>query len=273
MLALLSAFPLMNVLILFRRSDLLFLGFIAIHALAVSGRWKVNRLALLASVGALALLIILFPYMRQASISTVTGFNYHQLDLSLQERVADSFEVSENDEIVRAAASIQNVYRSGNYGLGTFIWNSLINQFVPATLVGVETKRSLYFGQREQTEDFESFFDQESYFYVAPMGFAQAYEQFGPFGWIIFAAFGALIALAERKSGKVSNRIFLMLAIPMVCLAATNDVTSMPARLLTFWILTRFLAKARFLTAPSSVRRDLRLSKIFKLVDMRGRQD
>lgn len=265
LLAVLALFPLMNVVFLFRRSDMVYLGFIAIHVLIMSGRMRVNRIVALASIAVFAVLITLFPYFRQQSIATVTGWNYRTAEMSIRDRIADSFEVSEDDEIVRAASTIDVAYRSGRLEFGAFIWNSMVNQFVPATLVGAEAKRSLLLGQGWSSDRAQSYFDQEDFFYVAPMGFAQAYEQFGPFGWIIFAGLGALVAGVERRSWKVSNRIFLMVAIPVVCLAASNDIGSMPARLFTFWVLTRFLGRARFLVFPSSARREFGLAKIFML--------
>lgn len=253
-LALLSAFPLMNVLFLFRREDIFFLGFIAIYALIVSGRARLNRLFVLPSIGVLALSISLFPYLRQDSISAATSWDYRTTDMTVQERIADAFEVNADDEIVRAASTIEHTYRTGDYQFGAFIWNSLVKQFMPATLLGAEAKSALLLGHGTESDSGQDYFDQEAFFYVAPMGFSQAYEQFGPFGWIIFAAIGAFIALIERKSSKLSNRVFLMVALPIICLAATNDITSTPARLVTFWALTRFLGKARLRIYPSSTR-------------------
>tara|TARA_R110000824_G_scaffold104214_6_gene247349 strand:+ start:19077 stop:20438 length:1362 start_codon:yes stop_codon:yes gene_type:complete len=248
LLALLSMFPLMNVLFLFRRSDLLLLGFIAIYALTASGRIRLNRVFVLVGMGVMFLSISLFPYLRQDNIYKMTSRSHSAEVLSVQERLADSLEVDVDDEIVRAASTIDNAYKSGHYGLGTFIWDSLVNQFVPATLVGQDTKNSLYLGNSSTSGDGGGYFDEQAFFYVAPMGFAQAYEQFGPLGWTIFSALGALIALIERKSSKLSNLVFVIIAIPIVCLAATNDIGSTPARLVTFWILTRFLGKARWRT-------------------------
>ena len=250
LLALFSFFPLMNVILLFRRSDLLFVGFIGLYALSVSGRIKLSRGRAMALLVAMAFLITMFPYFRQDSISAATGREYKVADMTVQERIADAFEVDVDDEVVRAASSIDNAHRTGNYQFGAFVWDSLVSQFVPSTLLGEGVKNSLYLGRGSNSD--QGYFDQESFFYVAPMGFAQAYEQFGPLGWIIFAAFGALIARIERKSSKVSNQIFLMIAIPTVCLASSNDITSIPARLLTFWILTRFLGKAKLEVLQSS---------------------
>ncbi|WP_458791097.1 hypothetical protein [Yoonia sp. MH D7] len=77
------------------------------------------------------------------------------------------------------------------------------------------------------------------------MGFSQAYAQFDIFGGLIFAAFAVLIAFCERRSQRLSNRIFVMIAIPLLCLAATNDIGSVPASLLTFWVLTRPLGRLK----------------------------
>jgi hypothetical protein len=263
LLALLSVFPLMNVLFLFRRSDLLFLAFIVIYAVAATGRIPIKRTFVLAGICLMGLAITLFPYLRQEGISAVTGHSYGIEDLSLQERIVASFAVDEGDEIARAASTIENTLKSGNYGFGAFIWNSLVDQFVPATLIGADAKSSFYLGQDDPTNQPQGYFDEATYFYVAPMGFAQAYQQFGAFGWIIFAALGALIALVERKSSKVSNRIFSMVALPIICLAASNDITSIPARLVTFWILTRFLGKTGFEVFLSKARKAYRLPKIF----------
>lgn len=265
LLALLALFPLMNIVFLFRRSDLLLLGFIAAYALAMSGRMRVNRMYMLAALGAAAVSITLFPYLRQESISAVTGWQYSSADMTLRERIEDSFDVSDSDEIVRAASAIDLSYKTGRLDFGAFVWDSMVHQFIPATLVGAEAKQSLLLGQREGHDDVQSYFNEQSFFYVAPMGFAQSYEQFGLFGWIIFAGFGAMIAGVERRSWKVSNQIFLMIAIPIVCLAASNDIGSMPARLFTFWVLTRFLGRVRFLVFAPSERKQFGRARIFTL--------
>lgn len=262
LLALFAVFPIMNVVFLFRRSDLLFLGFIGISALTISGRLRINRMVMVSAIGFGALLITLFPFLRQESISAVTGWDYGTYNMTIQERIAQSFEVNDDDEIVRAASIIDYTYNWGEYEYGTFIWDSLVNQFVPATLVGAQTKSALLIGRASEIDLSRGYFDVQSHFYVAPMGFAQAYQQLGPFGWVIFAALGALVARVERKSWKASNRIFLMVAIPIVCLAASNDLSSIPSRLVTFWILTRFLGQARFLVFSSGVKRDSGLLKI-----------
>lgn len=270
LLGLFSVFPLLNVLVLFRRSDMLFLGFIALHVLVITGRIRVNRIVMISAIGLASVAILLFPYLRQDAISGVSGWDYGTADLTVKERLLASFDLDDSDEIVRAASTIDHTYQAGSYQFGAFIWDSLVDQFVPATLVGAQVKNSLYLGRGLDASQVQKYFDEGSFFYVAPMGFAQAYAQFGPFGWILFAGLGVLAAITERRSAKVSNLVFTILAIPVICLAATNDISSIPARLATFWLLTRFLGGLRLKTLPSSLKRRYGLAKVSKLSGSRS---
>lgn len=250
LLILLAAFPLLNVILLYRRSDLLFVGFIALFALGVSRRMKFKRIHVLMGMSVMVISILLFPYLRQETLTQVSGHSYGIENISTVERIVDSFEVTDDDEIVRAASMIEVTYRSGDYGWGTFVWNSMVDQFVPGTLIGEEKKGSLYIGKATTETADSAYFDSDSYYYVAPMGFAEAYREFGPFGWIIFGLLGYGSALVERRSAKLSDIVFLMVGIPIVCLAASNDLSSIPARLFAMYILTRALGSARFLSVP-----------------------
>ena len=241
LLTVLLFFPILNITILFRRSDLFFVAFIVFYTTVYVRRPRIGRplIAILAAAAFVA--ITVFPYFRQEFIGNATGFTYGTENMTIMQSIKDSFEITENEEIVRAASTIQRVDATGELQLGAFIWNSLISQFLPSSLVGPEFKRSLMISLGGTSGVQFQYFDPESYFYVAPMGFADAHGQFGYFGFIIFGALGIILAQVERRSNKLSNRLFLIIAVPLICLAATNDIGSIPARLVTFWILTRFL--------------------------------
>lgn len=240
--AILCAFPLLNIAVLFRRSDLLFLTFIALYATIYVRRVRLRRAAITALTLCAFFTITLFPYMRQDLIASATNSNSEINDISFSEKVQESFEITMSDEVVRAASTISEIEATGNIRYGTFLWNSLVDQFIPSTLVGPGFKNSLKISLDYSASNQNEYFDREKYFYLAPMGFADAYVQFGIFGFVIFLFFGLLVARVERSSNKLSNRLFLILAIPLLCLAATNDVGSMPARLATFWVLSRFVS-------------------------------
>lgn len=243
----LAIYPLMNVFVLFRRSDLLFLFFIMLCVIVYMHKWRLNRPAIILSGLLTALAIISFPYLRQEQMPQIYGYYIEKKqEANLTDFVARFFEVRYENEIVRAVTVMRNVDETGGFEYGTFIWNSLIQQFVPSSLVGRDVKDSLLLDISERNRF--TWYDRkfQMYDHVAPMGFAEAYKQFGYFGWIVFVVIAAVVVRVESAANKWSNRIFLIILIPLVALTATNDIITFPAKFLTFWIVTRFIGRWRF---------------------------
>ena len=118
-------------------------------------------------------------------------------------------------------------------------------QYLPSGLVGRYLKASLIVelsGNTTQTEQIIRF---DNFFYVAPMGFSGAFENFHVLGGVIFFLFGGLLGLVERNFDKIHYRIFYAAAVPIVVLGATNNVEIVPARLLIIFVLCLFFRPRR----------------------------
>lgn len=236
-LILVCTFPILNIAVLFRRSDVLFVGFILMYSLVAVRGFQFSRTTVLLSTLVVAVSITVFPFIRIENIAFASGATRAPSEDMILEYVVHAFEIQEDDEIVRAAREIEFVQKTGDLEYGAFAWNSLIKQFLPSSLFGADFKQSVLIGSSANTE--------ETFYYLAPFGFAEAVRQFGVFGWVIFAGLGALTALVERKADNPSDRVFFILIIPVMCLAATNDISTVPAKLVTFWVLTRFIGSRR----------------------------
>ncbi|WP_458791096.1 hypothetical protein [Yoonia sp. MH D7] len=143
LLAFLCIGPILSITLLFRRTDRLILGFIAIYGwVVILGHRPKRPTVLLASLVA-ALAIISFPYLRQASITDVTGFDYGTSDVTTVERITETFAIKSSDEVLRAASIIAQTHNSGNLQFGSFVWNSMVRQFIPSSLFGPAAKNAL----------------------------------------------------------------------------------------------------------------------------------
>jgi hypothetical protein len=238
-LLVLCVIPLTEIFRLYRRSDILILGYIFLYTIVVIANKRISRIQIFTAGIIAFIMIVAFPNLRQDEISTVHRIGYQSSNMTLLDQVSDSFSIRESGEIVRAASIVQNTLNGNDLGMGTFVWNSIVQQFLPSALVGDLEKQSYMVNQISYLSQLSSGFDAEKYFYVAPMGFSEAFAEFHIFGFVIFAIFGAIIAHYEKFSYLLQNRIFLIIAIPIICLGATNDIGSVPAKLLTAWLLSR----------------------------------
>lgn len=246
LLLVLTIYPAINIFALYRRSDLIFLGFIALYALILKWRSGVPRIVALAFFLIPALLTSVFPILRTELAAEGTYSRVQELDSGLPGIASNFFEVKINSEVAASAARISKVDDSGQYGLLLFVYNSVIQQYVPAGLVGRERKESLFISPYERKEAAESVFDFSQYFYLAPMGFTEAYEQLSWLGIVIFFFLGWFCTRLERNRDTFRGAIFYMAAMPYVVLSATNDFTSVPPKILAIWLLCKLFPARRW---------------------------
>lgn len=225
-------FPLFNVIFLFRRSDVVYL-LIAIGLPLVRLGVLRFRPYLLTMAGIFVLLTIqILPDLRRDAITESTGYVYSS---NKSNSLLGSVEPSK--ELLAALATIENAITTGEREYGSFAWNSLVQQFLPSSLVGVETKSSLLADRISEASYYNEFFDFTRYRTVAPMGFSEAFVQFDIFGFLIFIVFGAIAALVAGLEDFVSRVAIQACVLPILVLAATNDIYSTPSRIITWLIV------------------------------------
>lgn len=243
-LLVLCVIPLLNVIYLFRRSDVIYLIFILSYfVIAYRGVMLGRAPVLICSLG-IAVTILLFPALRQEA---VTGGRY--IDTAYKSAGAvgylkSTFEVKPGSEIIASAARIEKIVATGHLGWGAFLWDSLVSQFLPSVLVGPEAKKALMLSSNSTDGKHRGVYDRFNFDNLAPYGFTEAFEQFSYIGWIVFVGVGLIAGVLERNRNTIRTDVFYVVSIPFLLLSATNDIYTLPAKLLTIYLVTRLLPRA-----------------------------
>jgi hypothetical protein len=212
-------YPTLNVLVLFRRSEVLLTGSIIAFVAILYYRFRPRRITVMAAVCAMVAVVALFPEIR--------GSQYRGQDLQqgfIEERLDRFVRFEPNNEIAMAAFLVQRAKETGDFGHGTIFWNALVSQFVPAGLVGRDVKSALYINHT--VGEFNvSGWSRAQHFYLAPIGFSQAFEQFGYFGFLLFSALGAMMGALERwRRHSFPGEMMYVLMLAPIVLAVSNDL-------------------------------------------------
>ncbi|WOJ94279.1 hypothetical protein R0135_03725 [Congregibacter variabilis] len=235
-------YPILNVALLYRRSDLVFLAFMFCFSVVVIRRKRIGRLALLTSCAAVFLAVSVFPALR-LDLFNKQGFTSVKNDGDyLTASVESKFDPIIGSEILSSAARFQRVSNGAPLSGFSFVPNSFVKQFVPSSIVGKDLKDWLLLGSANNYEKNAPAgpYQRFDYGYLAPMGFVESYEALSWAGGSIFFVIGFF-------AGRTTNRVrrspqgllFYMVVMPYLLLAATNDINSMPARIFTVWALSR----------------------------------
>lgn len=222
-----SIIPLINIFFLFRRSEVMIIGVYFGYFMANYSGFKIGRLHALLGMAVMIVILRLFPVLRSGAEA---GSFFENLKTALTSQRL----TYENSEIGSALYRIHETMTSLSFEYGTMFWNAFVKQFIPAGLVGKEFKDSLMFSVIEYGNlGFASF-----KFYISPMGFAQAYQQFWYFGVLIFAVIGVLIAKMERdRYRSPRHEIFLVLLIPALLSTISADMSLIVSRAITYGVL------------------------------------
>jgi len=224
-----SILPIINIVFIFRRSEVIKLGVFFGYFLTNYGRLKVGRVPALIGLAGMYLVLKVFPFLRDEAGK----------QLGLQQLVGDALqrESYENSEIGSGLMRIYSSMQSSMYEYGSIFYNAVIQQFVPAGFVGTETKAKLLL----PVINYEDTAFAAYRFYLSPMGFAQAYQQFWFFGALIFCALGYFMAKMER--GRFNSRrkeILLVLMIPTAVSTVSADLSLFFPQLLIFAVMVYF---------------------------------
>jgi hypothetical protein len=225
-------YPTLNVLVLFRRSEVLQTGSIIAFVAILYYRFRPPRVAVIAAIFAMVSVVALFPEIRGSQ------FKGEELRKGFVEERLDRFVRFEpTNEMAMAAYLVRRAGQTGDYGYGAIFWNALVSQFVPAGLVGPQVKAKLYLN-RTPGEYNVGGWKRSQHFYLAPIGFAQAFEQFGYLGFLLFAWLGAMVGLLERwrRTSFPGEMMYVLMLAPIV-LAVSNDLQVPIVKFATYLIV------------------------------------
>lgn len=219
-----SIIPVINIIFLFRRSEVIKLGVFYGYFLTNYHKVRIGRLTTLMSIGAMYLVFKIFPLLR----SEVGN------DRAAGSILADALSARETYDASEIGSGLLRIYTSleaGIYEYGAIFPNAVIKQFLPSGLVGSETKEALYLPTVEYADTYFATFR----FYVSPMGFAQAFQQFWLFGAILFVLVGAIMARLERGAqSSMRYEVFLVLMIPAAVSTVSADLAYFIPQLITY---------------------------------------
>ena len=222
-----SLIPLINIIFIFRRAELLTLAIYFGYFVANYTKVHIRRPHVIAAVMLMVLVMQIFPILRSEAGKRLS---YRELfEQALAPRA--TYDTSE------IGSGLFRIYQSmsqNSFEYGGIFWNALVKQFLPSRLFGGEFKRSLMLGRTEYIDTtFASF-----KYYVSPMGFAQAYQQFWLFGGLIFLVIGFIVARLEQKRFVGPRQeIFLVLMIPFLLSTVSADLSLIVSRSVTYAIL------------------------------------
>ncbi|TLD69943.1 hypothetical protein FEM03_14520 [Phragmitibacter flavus] len=128
-------------------------------------------------------------------------------------------------ELRNGAAIIESTRIQRRYGWGAGYWNLLVHRFVPAQIVGRQTKEALLVGT-----NLEKIYSTElaTNYEISPgstiTGMGDSYEQFGWFGCLFFAAVGMLFK-SVWTAAMQPNAAFAQIFYIMICTSAMRAIT------------------------------------------------
>jgi len=138
----------------------------------------------------------------------------HLSELSHLDLMASFSDVLEEggEEMRNAVYTIEGTARSMDFDWGLSIWNSLVFQYVPAQIVGVERKEALLipFDDSAYME-----FGHVPYTGSTPTGLSDSFASFGYLGWIKFLVIGYAMGRlwATARQGRQAAQILLLVLV------------------------------------------------------------
>lgn len=194
-----------------REPTVLFVLSFALTIYFLRGR-QIPRLILLGAIFAAMFAIPATEEYRQTAtedpIAALT-----QIDFT--EQFNQYFEKDAVSEFKNATMLIAITQASGDYEFGAGYWNKLVFRFVPGQFVGETFKKSLMIGGKQR--DFSEFVEDATGFRLpvgtTPTGIGDAFNEFGFFGCLVFAAIGYLFknlwVAANQPNGTVAQILYI----------------------------------------------------------------
>ena len=182
-----------------RRGELVDFGVATVAALWFGARKRIPiPLVATAIIGMVMVAYAIVPLRIAArEVAETTGSRAGLLSTEVWRRVdfADAVQKSSQRavDLSNAVHLIDSTNRWGEFTLGQRSWDRFVFQWVPAQILGADFKNGLMF---EQGTSYEQIQLDYAFTYVGgttSTGFAFAYQEFGPFGFIYFLLIGILM--------------------------------------------------------------------------------
>lgn len=214
-----------------RRSEFFTICMVFMFPLFLVKGKAVNRALIIPGVFLGLCVVVLFPIIRPY---TKSG-NWSQIaNISLAPVIADFTSGERTNEVIDASLNMAAVARAGqyNYGLVTVV-DGLISQYASSTLFGKDFKESLLFDKvnlAELRDEGSAPNDKIGFkFYLTPTGYANAFVEFGYFGWVMYFAFGVLCAKLYKRAKQTGNFryiVFYCMFSIMILFAVYDSIPS-----------------------------------------------
>jgi len=238
-----SVIPFINIFFLFRRSEVLTLGIFFGYFFVNYTRLRVRRLHAVVALAAMLVILRVFPLLRNEAGKSLSFRDLFSVALAPREYFADS-------EIGSGLLRIYYSMSHGAFEYGAIFWNAVVRQFIPSGLVGPHFKASLMLPELGSGYSDVAF--TEFHFYVSPMGFAQAYQQFWIFGGLIFFIIGYLTAgMEQRRFRGPRQEVFLVLMLPALVSTVSADLSFIVTRSITYAILVMLCIPSQKRVGPT----------------------
>lgn len=163
-------------------------------------------------------------------------------------------------ELRNAAAIIDRTQLSGHYEFGAGYWNTLVFRYVPAQLVGKETKDALLIGTTvDQMFGGTTAYGHEFSTGSTMTGMGDSFEQFGWLGCLVFipiAIFFRTLWETALRTNSLFAKVLYILCCTSGMLAVTHQTSNfLPGvlyQLLFLWIGFRFASDGSSRVTPSN---------------------
>lgn len=215
-------------------------------------RWSPPRWLV---VGAVFLAMLAIPAAgTYRTIATAGAWDYLP-NFSLLENF-DHYVNSESSilELRNAALLMEATKRTNSYEYGTAYWDQLVFRFVPAQIVGAQTKQALMFhtaDERAATEELSMGFGYDTPTGSTLTGVGDVFRQFGYFGCLFFAVLGIclrpLYELSLRPDATFAQLFYIQIATSPMRAVTHQTVDFLPGIVYNafFLGLIIFFANAR----------------------------
>jgi len=193
----LSVFPVIAILTAGRRSMTILLPMtFMVPLLLHDRRLRIPRWTIAAAISALLVVVYAFPYWRSQFA------DYGHLEAIRQKSIGDVVEsvvspdVDKTLEVIDAMILTGATYRMGRYDGGAVpLYNTLVQHYVPGSLLGHDFKDSLRLGSGMSVDWVQDAYGRPVASYTAKTAFADLFRSF----WFAGSAVMALIGLGFRR--------------------------------------------------------------------------
>lgn len=160
----------------------------------------------------LVIAIIMFTILPVIREETKKGNFREILEVELFHTLDLYFSGVKTNEFIEACYDLEGLYYSGQAGYGAGIWNGIITQYVPGSIIGQERKAEFLLptpNMAEIRKEYSS--SSDHYFYLAPLGFNSLFLEFRFFGFLFYFLVGILFKLMIIHVRRYSHPFHMMM--------------------------------------------------------------